>query len=181
MKGWIGMDLSNNKRKKTAQGFTILSGDSTDGHGGFGVGTVSLDNITPIIIDVEAGEAFIDLGALHAKSAIEKRIKFLPYKEEVPNGKPYWIVWVALNRSAEGAYIHGIAASEMTVDQETRRGYKRLPEHVNHMDKALKGKIVVEHMDAKSKQVLRQYFLDTHEDIWNRSSTEIRTSLKTED
>ncbi len=31
--------------------FTILKNDSTDGDGGFGVGVIDLNNITPIIID----------------------------------------------------------------------------------------------------------------------------------
>ena len=53
-----------------------LKTDATDGHGGFGAGALSLDNISPVIIDVEEKEAVIDIGAMHARSAVEKGIKF---------------------------------------------------------------------------------------------------------
>lgn len=39
---------------------------------------------------------------MHARSTVEKGIKFLPNKEEVPNGKPYWLVWVTIDRKEEG-------------------------------------------------------------------------------
>ncbi len=44
-------------------------------HGTFGTGVLSLANVSPVIIDVEAGEAFIDMGAMHARSSVEKGIK----------------------------------------------------------------------------------------------------------
>lgn len=164
-------------KKKTPQSFTILSGDSTDGHGGFGVGTLSLDNISPVIIDVEAGEAFVDMGALHARSAVEKRIKFLPNKEEVPNGKPYWLVWVTIERTTKGAYYAGVTACEFTVDIEIRRGYKNLAEHVNKMDKSLKRKIMVDFMDEPSKKILGNFLKSFNEEMWNFSSDELKQGL----
>jgi len=39
--------------------FTILSNDSTDGDGGYGVGTLDLNNVTPVIIDCEKEHVFI--------------------------------------------------------------------------------------------------------------------------
>lgn len=56
--------------------FTILSNDSTDGDGGYGVGTLDLNNVTPIIIDGEKEHVFIDLEALHGRSIIEKKCVF---------------------------------------------------------------------------------------------------------
>lgn len=58
--------------KKKIQ-FNILSSDSTNGDGGFGVGTLDLNNITPVIIDVEREDVFIDMEALHGRSRIEKK------------------------------------------------------------------------------------------------------------
>lgn len=164
-------------KKKSTQSFTILSGDSTDGHGGFGVGTLSLDNISPVIIDVEAGEAAVDMGALHARSAIEKRIKFLPNKADVPNGKPYWLVWVTIERTPQGAYYAGVTACEFTVDIEIRRGYKNLPEHVNKMDKSLKRKIMVDYMDEPSKKVLGNFLKSFNQEMWELSSPELKQGL----
>ena len=110
-------------------------------------GRLSLDNVSPVIIDVDAGEAVIDVGAMHARSVVEKGIKFLKTQEEVPNGKPYWLVWVTIDRKEEGPYYAGVTACYMTVDREIRRGYKSLPEHVNRMDKSLKRHIIVDDMD----------------------------------
>lgn len=163
--------------KKKKVGFNIIKSDPMDGHKGFGVGTLSLDNISPVIIDVEAGEAVVDIGALHARSAVEKRIKFLKNKEEVPNGKPYWLVWVTIDRNEEGPYYAGVTACEMTVDQEIRRGYKSLPEHVNRMDKSLKRHIIVEHMDEKSKRVLADFLKSHSEEMWARSSQQLKDDL----
>jgi len=163
--------------KKKKVGFNIIKSDPMDGHKGFGVGTLSLDNISPVIIDVEAGEAVVDIGALHARSAVEKRIKFLKNKEEVPNGKPYWLVWGTNERKENGPYYAGVTACEMTVDQEIRRGYKSLPEHVNRMDKSLKRHIIVDHMDEKSKKVLADFLKNHNAEMWEGSSQQLKDDL----
>lgn len=156
--------------------FNIVADDSTDGHGGFGVGSLSLNNMSPVIIDVEAGTAVIDMGAMHAKSAIEKRIKFLTDPEAVPNGKPYWIVWVTVGRKPEGFYYGGVAACDMSIDLEARRGYKLLPYHVNQMDKSLKGRILIEMMDEPSRNALATFLQAHRPEIWEHS-TELQTEL----
>ncbi|RAK20489.1 YwhD-like protein [Anoxybacillus vitaminiphilus] len=168
------------EQKKKNLGFNIIKNDPMHGHGGFGVGALSLENVSPVIIDIEAGEAFVDMGAMHARSVVEKGIKFTPNREEVPNGKPYWLVWVTIDRTAEGPYYAGVAACEMTVDREARRGYKSLPEHVNRMDKSLKRHIIVEHMDEKSKKVLANFLKNHDIEMWNRSSEELKKGLLAE-
>lgn len=163
--------------KKKKLGFNIIKSDPTDGHKGYGKGALSLDNVSPVIIDVNAGEAEIDVGAMHARSVVEKGIKFLKSKEEVPNGKPYWLVWVTIDRKPEGPYYAGVTACEMTVDREIRRGYKSLPEHVNKMDKSLKRHIMVDHMDDKSKQVLADFLRNHNQDLWDNSTDELKSGL----
>lgn len=169
------MDLLNNNNKKKGTGFNILGGESK--HGGYGAGTLNLDNMSPVIVDIEAGEAYVDMGAMHARSEVEKGIKFLPNKEEVPNGKPYWLVWVTIDQSNERAYYAGVTACEMTVDRSIRRGYKSLPEHVNRMDKALKKQIIVEHMDHPSKEVLRNFLKNFNESLWESSEQKLKGDL----
>lgn len=164
------------EEKKKMQ-FNIIKKDPTENHRGFGKGALSLDHVSPVIIDVEAGTAEIDISAMHARSAVEKGIKFLPNKEEVPNGKPYWLVWVTVDRDEEGPYYAGVTACEMTVDREIRRGYKSLPEHVNRMDKSLKRHIIVDDMDEKSKQVLADFLRHHNEEFWNHSSDELKQGL----
>ncbi|WP_088104460.1 YwhD family protein [Halalkalibacter urbisdiaboli] len=172
------MDLLNNDNlKKKTGGFNILSGDSTDGHGGYGAGVLNLDNVSPVFVDPKAGEAFVDMGALHARSAVEKRIKFLPNKEEVPNGKLYWLVWVSIHYKDGKPYYGGVTGCEMTVDTEIRRGYKSLPEHVNKMDKSLKGHILVDHMDETSRKILADFLINHNEDMWNHSEEKLHHDL----
>ncbi|UQD53628.1 hypothetical protein C0971_17560 [Bacillus methanolicus] len=165
------------EKKKKNIGFTIIKNDPTDGHGGFGTGALSLENVSPVIIDVEAGEAVVDVGAMHARSAVEKGIKFLPDREAVPNGKPYWLVWVTIDRKEEGPYYAGVTACEMTVDREIRRGYKSLPEHVNRLDKSIKRHIIVDHMDDKSKAVLADFLRNHDSGMWERSSEQLKKDL----
>ncbi|MEH7011181.1 YwhD family protein [Neobacillus niacini] len=169
--------MEENKKKL---GFNIIKPDPTDGHKGFGKGALSLDNVSPVIIDVDAGDAAIDVGAMHARSVVEKGIKFLKTKEEVPNGKPYWLVWVTVDRKQEGPYYAGVTACEMTVDREIRRGYKSLPEHVNRMDKSLKRYIIVDHMDDKSKKILSDFLQNHNQDMWINSAEELKKGLAVE-
>lgn len=164
-------------KKKKSIGFNIIKSDPTDGHGGYGVGALSLDNISPVFVDVTEGEAFVDIGAMHARSVVEKGIKFLPNKEDVPNGKPFWLVWVTIDRKPEGPYYAGVTACEMTVDREIRRGYKSLPEHVNKMDKSLKRHIMVEHMDDASKGILSAFLKNHNADMWKHSNQELKAGL----
>ncbi|WP_075983229.1 YwhD family protein [Bacillus massilinigeriensis] len=166
------------EKKKKNIGFNIIKSDPTDGHKGFGKGSLSLDNVSPVIIDINEGEAFVDIGAMHARSVVEKGIKFLPNKEEVPNGKPYWLVWVTADRKEEGPYYAGVTACEMTVDREIRRGYKLLPEHVNRLDKSIKRHIIVEHMDDKSKRILADFLRNHNEEMWEKSDEKLKQDLQ---
>jgi hypothetical protein len=163
--------------KKRKVEFNIIKNDPMDGHKGFGKGVLSLDNVSPVIIDVEEGEAVIDVGAMHARSVVEKGIKFLKTKEEVPNGKPYWLVWVTIDRDERGPYYAGVTACEMTVDRSIRRGYKSLPEHVNRMDKSIKRHIIVDHMDDKSKVILREFLKNHNVQLWENSTQQLKDEL----
>lgn len=169
--------MENKDKNKKPIAFNIIKNDPTEGHGGYGAGVMSLDNVSPVIIDVEEKSAEVDIGAMHARSTVEKGIKFLKNKEEVPNGKAYWLVWVTINRKAEGPYYYGVAACEMTVDRSIRRGYKSLPDHVNKMDKSLKGHILVDHMDDSSKEVLRHFLKNHDQGMWDRSEEELKKDL----
>ncbi|WP_071461427.1 YwhD family protein [Bacillus massilinigeriensis] len=166
------------EKKKKSIGFNIIKNDPMDKHRGFGKGVLTLDNVSPVIIDVEAGEAEVDIGAMHARSAVEKGIKFLPNRDEVPDAKLYWLVWVTIDRNEEGPYYAGVAACEMTVNREIRRGYKSLPEHVNRMDKSIKRHIIVSHMDDKSKGILADYLKKHDAGMWERTSEQLKKDLE---
>jgi hypothetical protein len=144
-------------------------------HKGFGAGAIDLSNVSSVIID--GNEAYLDMGALHAKSEVEKRIKFSTNKEDVPNGRKCWIVWVAVDRTEEGSYYAGVTTCEMLVDTEAKRGWKILADHVNKMDYAMKRRIVIEGLDETEKAVLKKQLIEHNEEWWNRSSDELKQAL----
>ncbi len=151
---------------------------STKEHKGFGAGALDLSSLSSIIIDGE--EAYIDLGAIHAKSKVEKGIKFSPNKADVPNGRPCWIVWVKVGKNDEGSFYAGIATCEMLIDSEARKGYKLLPDHVNRMDAAMKHKLIVDGINATEKKALRQALIDFNPSYWERSTEELKQLLADE-
>lgn len=163
--------------------FTILSNDSTDGDGGYGVGTLDLNNVTPLIIDCENEHVFIDLEALHGRSIIEKKVRFSPDLAHASDDyHRYWIVWVAIQIGQNGPYYMGCTASEVRVSKEERRiklGYKSLPEQVNFLDKALKGKFLLNHVDLNSKKLLYQFLAGFNEEYWKQSPVELKQQLST--
>jgi hypothetical protein len=144
-------------------------------HKGFGAGAIDLSNVSSVIIDGD--EAYLDMGALHAKSKVEKGIKFSTNKEDVPNGRKCWIVWVAVDRTPEGPYYAGVTACEMLVDSEAKRGWKILAEHVNNMDRAMKRKIVLEGLDEKEKAALKKQLVEHNEAWWNSSDEALKKAL----
>lgn len=169
--------MSNEKGKKKNR-FTILKDDPNDGHGGYGGGSISLENMSSVIVDPNEDKAYLDMDAMHARSKVERRVKWIPDKEEVPNGKLYWIVWVNLDRNENGTYYAGVAGCEIRVDREIKRAYKSMPEHVKNMESALKNKIIVEHMDEQSKRLLREYLTEFNEAFWNNSTDELKEALE---
>lgn len=158
------------KKSRRQQQFTIISSDSTDGHGEFGVGAISLENMSSVIVDPNKNEAYVDMDAMHARSDIERRVRYYPDREKVPDGLLYWIVWVTVERNEKGRYYAGIAASELRIDRPNKRAYKSMPEHVSHMEKSLEGEIVVDHMDHHSKKLLHDFLKEFDEELWENTS-----------
>ncbi|QDP41696.1 YwhD family protein [Radiobacillus deserti] len=171
----MSSDQSSNKKKSNS--FTIMKNDSTDGHGGYGIGAITLENMSSVIVDPNEDKAYVDMGAMHARSDVERRVKFLPDRSVVPNGKLYWIAWVTVEKGQQGGYYYGVAASEIVVDRSIKRAYKSMPEHVNHMDKSLKGKVIVDHMDKHSRQLLGNFLKEFNPELWENSSDELKQAF----
>lgn len=168
--------VEENKRQK--QQFTIIKDDPTDGHGGYGGGSISLENMSSIIVDPNEMKAFIDMDAMHARSETERRVKYFPNREDVPDGLLYWIVWVTTNRSEQGPIYSGVTASELRVDRPNKRAYKSMGEHVKHMEQSLKGKVVVDHMDDTSKKLLGEFLQTFKPEMWDISSDELKQQFQ---
>ncbi|KXH83935.1 YwhD family protein [Sporosarcina sp. HYO08] len=173
--------MTNEEKPKQKLSFTIIKDDPTDGHGGFGIGSLSLENVSPVIIDVEEGVARIEIGAMHARSDTERGIKFTTSRADSEGGKPYWLVWVTIDFKEEGPYYAGVTACEMVVNREKRRGYKILADHVNKMDKSMKRQIIVEQMDDRSKRILAEFLSGHNQEMWDRSEPKLHADLEVSD
>jgi hypothetical protein len=169
-----GQGSGPEKKEKKSLAFNVVSNKE---HKGFGAGSIDLNNVSPVIIDGD--EAYIDIGAMHAKSKIEKGIKFLPNKDEVPEGgRTCWIVWVAVDRNEEGQYYAGATACEMIVNPEARRGWKILADHVNKLDYALKRRFVLEGLSDTERSALKTLLVSHNAEWWERSPEQLKAALE---
>lgn len=170
--------MGNANKPKPKMGFTIIKDDPTDGHKGFGIGSLSLENVSPVVVDVEEEMATIEIGAMHARSLLERGIKFTMDREDSEGGKPYWLVWVTIDFKEDGPYYAGVAACEMIINREKRRGYKNFVEHMNKMDKSIKRNIIVDEMDDTAKRVLAEFLEGHNAELWANSEPELHSSLE---
>ena len=169
--------MANEEKPKQKLGFTIIKNYPTDGHGGFGIGSLTLEHVSPVIIDVEEKIAKVEIGAMHARSDTERGIKFTTNREDSEGGKLFWLVWVTIDHKATGPYYAGVTGCEMIINREKRRGFKLLADHVNRMDKSMKRHIIVEHMDDESKVILRNFLQSHNADMWARSDEKLHSEL----
>jgi predicted nucleic acid-binding Zn finger protein len=167
-----GQGQEPQKEKKKLNALNVVS---TKEHRGFGAGSIDLNNLSSVIIDGD--EAYIDLGAIHAKSKVEKGIKFSMNKDDVPNGRKCWIVWVYVGRSEEGSHYAGLTVCEMLVDTEARRGWKILADHVNKMDYAMKRRFIIEGLNDVEKAALKQVLINHNAEWWDNSGEQLKAAL----
>lgn len=167
-----GQGQEPEKEKKKLNALNVVSSKE---HRGFGAGTIDLNNLSSVIIDGD--EAYIDLGAIHAKSKVEKGVKFSMNKDDVPNGRKCWIVWVYVGRDEEGPFYAGLTACEMLVDTEARRGWKILADHVNKMDYAMKRRVITEGLNDAEKAALKRVLIEHNAEWWEHSSDQLKAVL----
>lgn len=160
------------KKEKKSLSLNVVSSKK---HKGFGAGAIDLSAVSCVMID--EGVAYIDVGAMHAKSKIERGIKFSTNKEDTPNGRQCWIVWVAVDRNEEGSYYAGATACEMLIDTEARRGWKILADHVNKLDQSLKRRYNLTELGDVDRAALRKLLVEQNQEWWDRSPAELKDAL----
>ena len=145
--------------EKKGFNFNIIKNDPLDGHKGTNIGSISLDNIAPVFIDVEN----------------QKGVKWITDKSQVEGeeAKAYWLCWVTTERSEEGPYYAGVTACYLLVNKSIRRGYKSMPEHVNMMDKSMKHQFIIDQIGDDNKQILKEFLQNHNVEMWNNSSEEL--------
>lgn len=176
--------MAKKKRKRRGDlggGFQILKPDSTT-HGGYVTGSLNLNDVSAVVIDGD--EATIDLGAIHGRSRAERGVKFLrdpeEAKEEMPNPKTVYIVWVAVGRNENGPYYAGLGDCTVQVDREARRGYKNLAHHVNQMDAAMKRRVQITVLDDGAKRALKKLLIENNKEMWENTPDETKAALETD-
>ncbi|CAM4367445.1 YwhD family protein [Paenibacillus alkaliterrae] len=167
-----GQAAQPEKKEKKSMSLNVVSSKK---HKGFGAGSIDLSDVACVIID--DGVAYIDVGAMHAKSKVERGIKFTTNKEDTPNGRQCWIVWVAVDRKEEGSYYAGATACEMLIDTEARRGWKILADHVNKLDYSIKRRYILGELGDVEKAALQKLLVDHNQEWWDRSPDELKQAL----
>ncbi|BCU53130.1 YwhD-like protein [Staphylococcus auricularis] len=155
--------------------FNIIKNDPLDGHKGTNIGSISLDNVAPVFIDILNEDVFVDIGGMHARSEVEKGVKWITDKEAVEGeeAKPYWLCWVTTERGEQGPYYAGLTACYLLVNKSIRRGYKSMPEHVNMMDKSMKHRFIIDHIGEDNKALLKDFLKNHSPEMWENSSDEL--------
>ncbi|UOF90449.1 YwhD family protein [Fodinisporobacter ferrooxydans] len=134
-----------------------------------------LPTLSSLIIDGE--EVFIDNGAIHGKSRVEKGISFSGKEEDAPNGRRVCLVWITLRGTGDAKGYAGLTSCEMRIDDETKTGFKDLAKHVNQMDAAVKGKVDIQSLTKEEKQRLLQFLQTFRPPLWEHASPELKEVL----
>ncbi|MBX5436015.1 MAG: YwhD family protein [Alicyclobacillaceae bacterium] len=127
---------------------------------------------------VDGDEVFVDNGAIHGKSRLERGIRFVQSREEVPHPRPVRGFWITLRRGQGGAQgYHGAAAFTLYIDSAAQVGYKSLSEQVNGMDKAVKGKVDVAGVPADVRRRVGLFLQQIRPELWDNASDEFRSAF----
>ncbi|MDP3722573.1 MAG: YwhD family protein [Candidatus Omnitrophota bacterium] len=134
--------------------------------------------LTTLILSPD-GAISVDPGALHGRSAIEQAIRFVPARDQLPNARCSWVIWVAVELDASNAPVRykGLAVSELWVDPVAKAGYKVLAESVNRMSEALRGGLNLTGLDERARTLVRQQLMALSADLWERSARELKEAL----
>lgn len=120
-------------------------------------------------------EVFIDNGAIHGKSRVERGIQFVAKTpEEVVGGVPVYIVWVTLRREAGESGYNGLTVSKLMIHKEANAGYKSVPDLVNKMDAAIKGKLDITLLTPRDQERLGLFLKQFREgQLWEHAKEEV--------
>lgn len=129
----------------------------------------SMRGLSALFVDGE--EVFVDNGAIHAKSRIERNIQFQKALTDVQNPRHVWGIWITLHRfedKQQGYY--GAMPFELWIDQEAGVGYKSLSTQVNGMEKAVKGKVELDAVPADIRKRAAEFLKQVRPELWERAA-----------
>ncbi|ASS76192.1 hypothetical protein CIG75_15420 [Tumebacillus algifaecis] len=136
-----------------------------------------LQNLSAVMI--HGDDIFVDQGAIHGKSRLERGIDFRAAKgpEDVPNGEKIAVIWVTLKTYEAGRGFSGIASAELVIDFPHGIGYKAMGPLVNQMDRAVKGRVDVSNLTSEQKAKLADFLQQLRADLWANTPDEVKAQL----
>lgn len=135
-------------------------------------------SLSAVIIDGDS--VFVDQGAIHGKSRMERGISFTAKTpDEVPDGRRVAVVWVTLKRGENGMGYNGISAAiPFRINAEAKIGYKSLPDQVNRMGYAMQGRIQMDQLQADEKQKLVAFLQEFRGgELWSNARPEVHAAF----
>lgn len=131
--------------------------------------------LTAVMVDGD--KAWFEEAALHGRTAIEQKVRWVTNRDEVPEGRTLNPVWVYIRPAARGQFQYfGLVASEMVIDEAKGIGYKYLADHVNRLDKAMKGQVDLSLLDERGRRALAQA-LAQYPEVLANSRDEVKEAL----
>jgi hypothetical protein len=122
---------------------------------------------------VDADRVYIDNGAIHAKSQLEKGLQFVRNVDELSDPKTVWVFWITLKRNEDKEQrYHGAMPFKILIDETAQKGYKSLAEQVNQMDKAVKGHVDLTGVPGDVKARLKDFLKGVRTELWTLASEE---------
>jgi len=135
----------------------------------------SMKGLSAVLVDGD--EVFIDNGAIHAKSRIERGITFVKKREEVQNPREVLGFWITLHRFEGQQGFYGAQPFRLYLDAEAGLGFKSLSEQVNGMDKAVKGEVNVTDIALETVRQVSLFLQQLRPDLWERAGDNFRNAF----
>lgn len=145
----------------------IVSADNA--YGGRGA------TLTAVVVDGDKG--WFDEAALHGRTAIEQKVRWQARREDVPEGRSIYPVWVYIRPAGRGQFQYfGVVATEIVIDEAAGVGYKSLGDQVNRLEKAMKGHIDLSLLDERGRRALAAA-LAQYPEVLENSRDELKEAL----
>jgi hypothetical protein len=131
---------------------------------------------TAVVIDGDA--AYFNEAATHGRSPIEQGIEWVNSPDELADPRRVYVVWLFIkpDRATRQYVYHGAVAVDMLIDEQAKKGYKRLGHHAKQLGRALQGEIDLQILDAAAKERLKEV-LNEHPDALANSRAELKLAL----
>ncbi|MCF8565369.1 YwhD family protein [Alicyclobacillus tolerans] len=126
---------------------------------------------------VNGNDIFIDNGAIHAKSRLERGLTYVKRREEIENAREVIGFWITLHRFDQGQGYYGAMPFRLYIDEAAQKVYKSLAEQVNGMDKAVHGQVQVEDVPQEVRTRVGEFLKTVRSDLWEQAQDTFRTAF----